>query len=123
MRDLRFKGWNTVVNRMSEPTKINEFPLRTQWHILKLLQFSGLTDKNGVDVYEGDVYDNGSGEFYQVVFVNGCFCGGKNINNVSPLMWDVEYDDDGEVTGEVCKGNFNTKFEVVENIYENPELL
>ena len=61
-----------------------------------LMQFTGLKDKNGKEIYEGDIvrqdYDNA---LCEVKFISGCF---------SPFKHDGQ-------------------FVVIGNIYENPELL
>lgn len=69
-----------------------------------LTQFTGLLDKNGREIYEGDVirieFDD---ELREVVFWEGCFCN----------KWD---DKRGHI--------FNPKkSQVIGNVYENPDLL
>ena len=77
-----------------------------------LMQFTGLKDKNGKEIYEGDIVKNKS-ELYKVKFACGAF-GVINIENdmdASPF----------------CSGGKWEKWlkeiEVIGNIYENPELL
>ena len=76
-----------------------------------IMQFTGLHDKNGKEIYEGDILDFGNKNYVPVVFDNGCF----NVFD-EPLGWDF---DSEEIP---VKTNFNY-CEIVGNIYENPELL
>lgn len=73
---------------------------------VKLMQYTGLKDKNGQEIYEGDILltKDLKGEKYQtcVTYENGMFLSGEE-----PLYDDV----------------FLFEAEVVGNIYENPELL
>ena len=74
-------------------------------------QFTGVYDKNGKEIYEGDILDFGNKNYVPVVFDNGCF----NVFD-EPLGWDFNSE---EIP---VKTNFNY-CEIVGNIYENPELL
>lgn len=64
-----------------------------------LMQFTGLKDKNGVEIYEGDIIKNGFG-VEEVKYLDGMY----------PCFFDYDI-----FIGENC--------EVIGNIYENPELL
>ncbi len=86
-----------------------------------LMQFTGLKDKNGKDIFEGDIIKfNWRGKFinkdywfpvFQVVFDVPKFelkyVGGDNPSD----SWDFKFKHRSE------------KFKVIGNIYENPELL
>ena len=69
------------------------------------MQFTGLTDKNGVEIYEGDKCFDVNDDYYEVKFDDCCFVAIMNrdvIIDLSDISADVE---------------------VIGNIYENPELL
>lgn len=70
---------------------------------LDLMQYTGLKDKNGKEIYEGDI----------VKFVN------LTALLDSPYPFEVEWDQQGywNIAG------YDFELEVLGNIYENPELL
>lgn len=73
-----------------------------------LMQFTGLFDKNGKEIYEGDVVSFLSGK-YEVIFKLGAF-----------VLKSIKYPD-------ACLGKFertkNSQIEIIGNIYENPEIV
>ncbi|EGO6670398.1 YopX family protein [Enterococcus faecalis] len=72
---------------------------------LPLMQSTGLKDKNGVEIFEGDIgWDDHLEVHGQVIFENGAF----------KYEWDNISEDLFEVTDDI---------EIVGNIHENPELL
>jgi uncharacterized phage protein (TIGR01671 family) len=80
---------------------------------LILMQFTGLKDKNGKEVWEGDLYRTYSGlAVYKVMFIGGAFVGGLSEEKCQPLGWN---DNEEEQR--------TSWLEIIGNIYENPELL
>ena len=74
------------------------------------MQFTGLHDKNGKEIYEGDVVNSSAA-------MDGIYLRVVEFSKDRPC---IEFN---PLTGFVlCKGNEHL-FEVIGNIYENPELL
>ena len=79
-----------------------------------LQQFTGLRDKNNKEIYEGDIYKTpGSNYLRYVFFHNGAFCGGRILEDSTPLNWEYSEEHD-----QVEIDNFVSCIEVVGNIYE-----
>lgn len=91
------------------PNSIAMMPCRPETHIVQL--FTGLCDKNGNEIYEGDFLKNLSGRICQVVwFQSPCFVG-----------WDLK-----ALNGKgnpPPRHNIWGEWEIIGNVHENPELL
>ena len=76
----------------------------------ELMEWTGLYDKNGEDIYEGDIIFESFGEkYYKVIFENGSFKAEFN-GDFDEYSFDLI-----DVVAQGC--------EIVGNIYENPELI
>ena len=75
-----------------------------------MMQYTGLKDKNGVKVFEGDILECEAKALHQVIFESYFAC------------FNTMHIESGEVS-DITKDTMIECFEVIGNIYESPELL
>ena len=98
-----------------------------RYHVLPetVGQYTGLTDNNGVRIFEGDIvkthYANAQKSDFieQVVFHNGKFC--AYFSNQLCKQWANLYDGTEHLPQD--KSVYMDSVEVIGNIHDNPELL
>ncbi len=116
MRQIKFRAWDKIAKMFCQvkwATDIDNsgvlYPVETKPKTdIVLTQFTGLLDKNGKEIYEGDIVEKKLGEYCKEVveyggiqtdYESGGYCYGVH------LEWSVK------------------DYEVIGNIYENPELI
>ncbi|NFH34503.1 hypothetical protein FDC49_19395 [Clostridium sporogenes] len=131
MREIKFRFWDNVINNMyyGEEVSKSKNELRHNWYCITkekglmvgnvgpsgmdnydliIMQYTGLKDKNGVEIYEGDIVKI-------VSKVTGLFTKGKVVQGYGCFL--VQYDWNTHL---LCEFH---NIEVIGNIYANPELV
>jgi hypothetical protein len=118
MREIKFRAWDTRAGGWVVNTQIfSQFPTDTNGELqpvapwFEVMQFTGLKDKNGKEIYEGDILENPKG----------------SDGPASIVKWDEEGAYFHVFRGETSSGytlqGEVSRAVVIGNIYENPELL
>lgn len=134
MREIKYRAWDKKSKKMRQVVEIvfntgfylepNDNTVKLIWvkgydvieqkdimmkreKDFELMQYTGLKDKNGKEIYEGDIVKTFKGEICIVEYNYNGF-GLKVIDKSKPYGWVdfIEY-----------------QLEVIGNIYDNPELL
>ena len=131
MEEIKFRAWSKSSKKMVPVCGIDNWDYQDdhenkyitsggegvyQWNDIVLMQYTGLKDKNGVEIYEGDVLRCPKEEMH------------------ISIRWDTsgagwQFDEHDTFDDGVGRGDWRLTSgiakdgEVVGNIYENPELL
>lgn len=115
MREIKFRAWDVWEQTwLNEERCWQELENISRWNpevgeIFKISQYTGLKDKNGKEIYEGDILIweiNGKEIKASVIFDVGAFWMDKDENGYS-----------------VCNDWYRGEYKIIGNIYENSELI
>ena len=95
MREIKFRAWDKKEKRMTVPFQVGS---QASMYYEPEMQYTGLKDKNGKEIYEGDII----------------------ICDYDRLDGEVEWDDFMYWKKELCL--VSEQIEVIGNQFENPEL-
>ena len=120
-REIKFRAWDNVNNQMLDVQELNfedcfyggYTTVRTTMYSdyfdireMPIMQYTGLHDKNGKEIYEGDIL---KGTFYGLPM--------PEYDYVFQIYWDEKE------KGFMASYFEPSECEVIGNIYDNPELL
>lgn len=107
MVEIKFRAWSLINERWVQPTSQYEIGEKSFLRVggfrdgVEVMQFTGLYDKNGKEIYEGDIIEDNLGTRY-----------------ICHLL-----EPDKIIRQPKSNSNFFKWNKIIGNIYENPELL
>lgn len=124
-REIKFRCWNKDKKRMfdSDAGKVESVGFNYPWGFftgsddIEIMQYTGLQDRNGKPIYEGDLLTFGDKKRYTVDWFSGGFV--YRVLEKDDEWAYAEKNDPREPIGKIPNG----LVEIIGNIYENPELL
>lgn len=126
MRTIKFRAWDSKLKVMTPPDMIIHLcgettkELKESAPFWELMQYTGLKDKNGKEIYEGDIILRKLTHSETTAIVKwhekySCFSWIKTIHKeTTEGNWEF-------MDGQTISSNIG--FEVIGNLYETPELM
>ncbi len=132
MREIKFRVYDRKYKEISLVAKLdfsNGYVITIPHNVLRiegcdLMQYTGLKDRNGKEIYEGDILKSSSdsiGHIYRVVWEGASYWLEKGKDKDYMAFRLDTYEDHGYQKS--IEGNNIAVVEIIGNIYENSELL
>ena len=122
MREIKFRAWDKTLNKIHSWSIIeNHFTFEELLddNFFEAMQYTGLKDKNGTEIYDGDYIRYSMRTINGSIYTHVC-----RVFQHESGTWRIEgYHEDNhsyETKGTVYASHLIC--EVIGNIYENPEL-
>ena len=109
MREIKFRAWDKVNKKWIKHFNVDLLNV-PQMQFVELMQYTGLKDKNGKEIYEGDIISFGDSKTV-VFYEHAKFKVKHRYDNSCYRYYDLR------------EASYFNKGKVIGNIYENKELL